>query len=178
MTTGQLTSLPTGTIDTSHREPSGCRRVLLVTVARGDARFCIRLGDVSEVGRVARLTRMDGPHDSVLGSMVLHGETVPVIDVATAIGAVREPDDDPKMFAATRTQPVACIAFDRIVGKHKGEEKGAGKHPHKLILGLIAARRRSLPLIDVPAVVRMAQGATFATEEAGAAVEIASENPL
>jgi len=178
MTAAQSTSSPANAAEAADRETPARRRALLMTVARGDARFCIRLGDVSEVGRIAPLTRMDGPHDSVLGSMVLHGETVPVIDVAVAIGAVREPDDAPKMFTATRTQPVACMAFDEIVGKHESGEKDTSKQPHELIHGLVVIGGRSLPVIDVSAVMRLAHSTTFAAQEVGTAVESGPEKPL
>ncbi len=154
----QSTSSPGSAAGTVARDAAARHRVPLLTVARGGAGFCIRLGDVSEVGRLKDLTRMDGADDAVLGSMVLHGETVPVVDVAVAIGAVRKPDDDPKMFAPTRTRPVVCVAFDEIVGKHGGGEEDAGTHPHELVRGLVAIGGRSLPVIDVHAVSQLTEG--------------------
>lgn len=171
MTTVQSTSSPISTGEAADHGAPAQQRVLLMTITRGDARFCIRLGDVSEVGRLVRLTRMDGTHDAVLGWMVLHGETVPVIDAAVAIGAVREPRADPRMFAATRTQPLACIAFDEIVGKHEGDEKHAGQHSHELIHGLVAKGGQSLPVIDIPTIARLANGTALTSREAAAAIE-------
>jgi hypothetical protein len=68
----------------------------LLVVARGDARFCVGIRDVSEVGRIVHLACINGPDKTFLGSMVLHGWSVPVIDVAPAIGvaAAKRADGD------------------------------------------------------------------------------------
>ena len=147
------------------------KRVLLITIMRGNARFCIRLGDLSEVARLVRLTRMDGTHDAVLGSTVLHGEVLPVIDVAVAIGAVCGLTADPRMVAVTRVHPSVCIAFDEIVEKHEGDEKHAGQHSHELIHGLVAKGGQSLPVIDIPTIARLANGTALTSLEAAAAIE-------
>jgi len=171
MNATQLTSSSESAAGTADREVPARQRVLLMTVARGEERFCVRLGDVSEVGRVGKIARMSSPHNAVLGSMVLHGETIPVVDAALAIGAACQFDDNPKMFAATRTQPGVCIGFDKIVGKHEEGEKNTGKHPHELIRGLVAKGGRSLPVIDVQAVAQLTQGAAPVPKEADTARE-------
>ncbi len=149
----------------------------LMIVSRGNAQFCIRLGEASEVGRIVRLTPMDGPHGAVLGSMVLHSETVSVIDAAVALGAVDQPDDAPRMFVATRTKLSVCIAFDELVGKQGSEGMGTEERPHQLIHGLVPIGGRSLPVIDVHAVSQLATGRAPVSLGDGAVTENHRERP-
>ncbi len=145
------TPIDTATCHTPQKE-AGATRTRLVTVARDDARFCLRLDEVVEVGRIVHLTRVTGPHDAILGSMVLHGQTVWVMDAAVAIGAIHETSGSPTMFAATRTQPSVCIAFDGIIGKHTSETIVSDRQSHGLIDGLVAVSGLSIPVINVRAV--------------------------
>ena len=165
-------SSPEITSAVSDREVPTRHRVLLLTVARGDARFCIRLGDLSEVGRVTELTRMDGARDAVLGSMVLHAENVPVIDVAVAIGVTCKNKSNPKMFAATCTEPAVCIALDEIICKHEDGEKNTDTHPHDLVDRMVAIDGRSLPLINIHALSQLAEGAARPYQDADTACGI------
>ncbi len=131
----------------------------LMVVARADAKFCIGIGDASEVGRIIHLTRMDGPHKAFLGTMVLHGCSVPVIDVAAAIGAAPETADKPRMFVAVQTDPAVCIAIDEVLTMRKRGEEGAREGPHELVQELVTMDGQSLPVIDVSAVARLVDGA-------------------
>ena len=148
-----MTTLATP-IDTAncHDPLEGAARARLVTVARDEARFCLRLDEVVEVGRIVHLTRVTGPHDAIIGSMVLHSQTVWVVDAAAAIGAIHQASRDPTMFAATRTQPSVCIAFDGIIGKHTSERITTDRQPHGLIDGLVAVSGMSIPVVNVRAV--------------------------
>ena len=134
-------------------------RARLIVVARGNARFCLRIRDVSEVGRIIHLARMDGPHKSFLGSMVLHGWSVPVIDVAAAIGAAPEIADEPRMFVAVQADPAVCIAVDEVLAMREQSEGGARAGPHELIRELVTMDGQSLPIIDVLAVARLVDSA-------------------
>jgi chemotaxis signal transduction protein len=128
-------------------------------VARGDARFCLRLSDVSEVGKMIHLSHIDGPHEGFLGSTVLHGWSVPVFDVAFAIGAVPEKADEPRMFVATQTQPVVCFVGDEILGMRELGKEGGREGTHKLVRELVTMDGQALPMIDVSAVAKLAGGA-------------------
>ena len=137
----------------------------LMVVARADARFCIRIRDASEVGRIIHLTRMDGHHKAFLGTTVLHGCSVPVIDVAAAIGAAPETADMPRMFVAVQTDPAVCIAVDEVLAMRERGEEGAREGPHELVQELVTMDGQSLPVIDVSAVARLVDGAAAPAAE-------------
>ena len=138
--------------DTAEPQIATAEHARLIVAARGDAKFCFRLGDVSEVGKIVQLARMAGPHEAYLGSTVLHGWSVPVIDVAFAIGAVPEKAGEPQMFVATQTQPAVCIVVDEILGMRRRDKEGAPERPHELVRELVTMDGQSLPMIDVSAV--------------------------
>ena len=138
--------------DTGEPRIATAEHALLMLVARGDARLCLRLCDVAEVGKIVYLARMHGADEAFLGSTVLHGWSVPVIDVAFAIGAVPEKAGDPQMFVATQTQPAVCIMVDKILGMRRRGKEGAPERPHELVRELVTMDGQSLPMIDVSAV--------------------------
>jgi chemotaxis signal transduction protein len=124
----------------------------LIVGGRGEAKLCFRISDVSEVGQTVNISPLDGPVKAFVGSMILHRVPVPVIDVAFAIGAVRELSTSPPMFIASRTKDVVCIAIDEIVGIHKCLDAAGPEQPHELVSALVTVDGQSLPLIDVSAV--------------------------
>ena len=138
--------------ETTGRGAATVEHARLMLVARGDAKLCLRLCDVAEVGKIVHLARMHGPHEAFLGSTVLHGWSVPVIDVAFAIGAVPEKAGEPQMFVATQTQPAVCIVVDEILGMRRRGKEGAPERPHQLVRELVTMDGQSLPMIDVSAV--------------------------
>lgn len=128
-----------------------------IVAGRGDAKLCFRLSEVLETGRTIGVSPLNGPTKAYIGSMVLHGAPVPVIDVAFAIGAVPELSMSPPMFVATRTNEVVCIAVDEIVGIFKSIDVTSLERPHELVFGFVMVEGQSLPLIDVLAVSKLTQ---------------------
>lgn len=144
--------------------PMGHKRVLVLT--RGGARICVELSTVSEVGRIPRLTRTRHAHEAVLGTLVLHGASVPVADVAYAVGAVSERAEEAPMFVATRSQPVVCFAADECEGIQSLECGGAQWRTHEMISEWLVLHGESLPVIDAAAVAKAVGSAPSCVAEA------------
>ena len=84
--------------------------------------------------------------------MVLHGVSVPIVDVAYAIGAVSEKIDSTRMFAVARSQPIVCIAVDECEGLQTCGRGGVQSGAQAFIKEWLVLNGEPLPLIDVVAV--------------------------
>lgn len=147
------TATPQGPERNVRDAPARHERALLLD--RGGSRFCVKLSEVSEVGRVSRLARTRHAHEAVLGTLVLHGASVPVVDVAYAIGAVSERAEEVRMFVATRSQPVVCLAADTLEGLQTCSRSDARWATHAMIREWLVLSGEPLPLIDIAAVGRV-----------------------
>jgi chemotaxis signal transduction protein len=88
---------------------------LHVRVRVGDENYALAVDDVLEVAELGELTPVPGAGDAVVGVRNLRGQVVPVVDLATVLGA--QGASSPKRIVITeRAGRTAGLAVDEVVG--------------------------------------------------------------
>lgn len=81
---------------------------------RGTITFLLRLDELSGVGRLSSMIPSAGGRGLVLGTAVIRGRALPVVDFLPLLAGA-EPAGEPSAFAASRRGRSICVAADEIL---------------------------------------------------------------
>jgi UDP-N-acetyl-D-mannosaminuronic acid dehydrogenase len=125
---------------------------------RGQARYCLRSGDVEGVITYNGILSELGFPGMGRGGRNLHELALPVIDVAYVMGAVAEIATEGSLFVRIKSEPTnTYVAFDEIVLMSAEGQEETSESYDELIGGLVTIEGESVPLMDVRGVSFWAQ---------------------
>lgn len=96
----------------------------VLTFRVGDRRLAVDAAEVAEVVRQPRITRVPQAPPGLAGVASVRGEVLPVVSVASLIGAQSAGGSGQRLIVLARTEPLG-LAVDEVTGLAKGEA-GAG----------------------------------------------------
>lgn len=128
-----------------------------VRVGVGAEEYALSVDDVLEVAELGDLTPVPGAPVGVLGVRNLRGQILPVVDVATLLGADGNGSAE-RMVVAERAGARTGLAVDRVLGVEELEgprEPAEGRH----LDGAAIVDGRLIGFLDVDSLLAAASGA-------------------
>ena len=134
-------ALGAGTAVTAATEPNTIDRQ---AYRIGDAQLVIRFEDASELASLPDIARLPGAPDGVRGLTNLHGNIIPVMDIASWLGLKHDTSKVPMLLVCGYGEDAVGIIIDGLPDRKKflPEQIQAADHSHNTLALFTRARYR------------------------------------